>query len=84
MSLKDWPALPSEDDWRHDFEDAVMRSDEALSIRLRDTAETLRQWIAWRDNAPDCECIVVTAHTAREILARLKEEGLTWQTNAPT
>ena len=42
MSTKDWPTLPSEDDWRSDFEDAVMRSDEALSIRLRDTAAALR------------------------------------------
>ena len=42
MSIENWPALPSEDDGRHDFEDAVMRSDEALSIRLRATAAALK------------------------------------------
>ena len=95
MSTKDWPALPSEDDWRSDFEDAVMRSDEALSIRLRDTAAALTAVVdrigmshddqcsfmlasAYRRSAgnPHCDCRTqAILRDAREILARLKEEG---------
>lgn len=78
MSTKDWPALPSEDDWRSDFEDAVMRSDEALSIRLRDTAAALDAVIAWAAPMKDAPKSARPQwfDDARAILTQLRTEGL--------
>jgi len=78
MNPKDWPALPTEDEWRHDFETAVMRSDEALSIRLRTTAEALRAATTWASPMRDAPKSTRPAwfDTARAVLAALEKEGL--------
>lgn len=89
MSIENWPALPSEDDWRHDFEDAVMRSDEALSIRLRATAAALHPFAALlkphHAELPDDRPVfgidgavftVGDLRNARAVLAQLEKEGL--------